>query len=91
MSDDYNREYSTDGKIKYIHSGMEDIMDVKDVGGATSNSEGHWEMRIGGIRVEPEFGELEEVWKNVTVEVVRRPSGEISIGWRRQENTERIL
>ena len=61
------------------------------VDGATSNSEGHWEMRLNGVKVEPQIGELEEVWENVTVEVVRMPNGEVSVGWRRQENTERVL
>ena len=67
---------------------------VLDVEGATSNLNGDepkWEMRIGGCVVEPQIGTLEEVWENVTVEVVRMPSGELSIGWRKQENTERIV
>lgn len=64
------------------------------VEGATSNSKGDepkWEMRLNGIPVEPQVGETKEIWKNVTVEVLEMPSGELSIGWYHQDDTERIL
>ena len=70
------------------------MSEEKYVDGATSKKnadEPQWEMRINGIPVEPQVGEIEEVWKNVTVEVIRMPNGEVSVGWRRQEDTEQIL
>ena len=64
-----------------------------DVDSATSipNGDNGWELRLNGIKVEPQIGKLEEVWKNVTVEIVQMPNGEVSIGWKPQLNTERIL
>lgn len=78
----------------YIEGLKDKSIEKLYVEGATSNSKGDepkWEMRINGIPVEPQVGELEEVWKNVTVEVVRMPSGELSVGWRRQDDTKRVL
>lgn len=51
----------------------------------------NWEMRFNGILVEPQVGEIKEIWKNVTVEVLEKPNGEVSIGLYRQDDTERIL
>jgi len=55
------------------------------------NDEIKWEMKIGDIPVEPQIGKLIESYRNVTVEILEFPNGEISVGWYRQENTERIL
>lgn len=64
------------------------------VEGATSKKnadEPQWEMRFNGIPVEPQVGEIKEIWKNVTVEILEMPNGELSIGWYRQDDTEQIL
>lgn len=54
-------------------------------------NEAEWEMRLGDIPVEPQIGVLDEVWKNVTVEILKMPSGEYSVGWYKQENSERLV
>ena len=64
------------------------------VEGATSKKnadEPQWEMRINGLPVEPQVGEIKEMYRNVTVEVLELSNGELSVGWYRQENTEQIL
>ena len=47
---------------------------------------------LGGNKVDPCKFELYEIYENVTVEILRCPvCGEISIGWKRQDNTEDIM
>ena len=49
-------------------------------------------IRLGDKSLDPCQFELYEIHKNVTVEILRCPKcGEISIGWKRQADTEDIL
>ena len=49
-------------------------------------------VRIGDKPLDPCHFKLCEIHKNVTVEILRCPKcGEVSIGWKRQENIEDIL
>ena len=87
-------EEGNEGFDTYIEGLKERPVEKLYVEGATSKKnadEPQWEMRINGIPVEPQVGEIEEVWKNVTVEVVRMPNGELSVGWHKQEDSEQIL
>lgn len=49
-------------------------------------------VHIGDKPLEPCQFKLHEIHKNVTVEILRCPKcGELSIGWKRQDNTEDIF
>lgn len=50
------------------------------------------EVRIGDIELDPCIYELTEVHKNVTVEVMKcSVCGNVTFGWRRQNNTVDII
>lgn len=49
-------------------------------------------VQIGNVKLDPCQYVVAEAYRNVTVEVLRcRVCGAVSIGWRRQENTEAII
>lgn len=89
--------YSSAEEIKeFIDQAMDDegatsIEDGRPQKKENENEDEEWEMRISGIPVEPQVGELEEVWKNVTVEILRMSDGEYSVGWYKQEDSEQIV
>lgn len=48
-------------------------------------------MQNGDINIDLEVtepGRLVEIHRNVTVEIVEHANGSLSVGWKRQENTE---
>jgi hypothetical protein len=50
------------------------------------------EVKIGDLELDPCKYEVAEIHKNVTVEVLRcKVCGHLSMGWRRQNNTEDII
>ena len=50
------------------------------------------EVHIGERPLSPCKFVLSEIYKNVTVEILKCPiCGEVSVGWYRQDNTEDIL
>ena len=49
-------------------------------------------IRLGDRVLDPCQYVLSEIHKNVTVEIIKcKVCGDVSVGWRRQENTEDIL
>lgn len=53
---------------------------------------GGMSVRLGDKPLDPCQFKLHEIYKNVTVEILRCPiCGEVSIGWKRQDNTEEIM
>lgn len=49
-------------------------------------------VHLGDKPLDPCQFELCEIYKNVTIEILRCPKcGEVSIGWKRQDNTEEVL
>lgn len=50
------------------------------------------QIRIGDMALDPCKYKVSEIHKNVTIEVLKcAVCGHVSIGWRRQENTEDII
>lgn len=55
-------------------------------------SDGSVDIRIGDTSIDPCRYKLTEIHKNVTVEILECPvCGHVSIGWKRQDNTEDII
>ena len=54
-------------------------------------SDGSVDVKIGDVSLDPCKYQLVEAYKNVTVEILKcSVCGHISIGWKKQDNTEEI-
>lgn len=54
--------------------------------------DGSVDVRIGDTSIDPCKYQLMESYRNVTIEILKCPvCGHISIGWKKQDNTEEII